>query len=121
MSFWRRLLHALGFLFPYDPFESEQMEVYEFVSDRQMLEDESQWVEEYWRRWLSLTPREQEVAIFIYNNFSLTETSERMMLSKNTVKTHLSNAMKKLGVHSQSDLRLLLYELFQYMTRAGEE
>lgn len=48
-----------------------------------------------------LTPREAEVALYIAHGLSVAEVTDRMEISRNTVRTHLANAMTKTGAHSR--------------------
>lgn len=48
----------------------------------------------------SLTPREREVLSCMVAGMNRQQISQRMFLSPNTVRTHLQNMLRKLGVHS---------------------
>lgn len=47
-----------------------------------------------------LTPREAEVMTFVAMGYNSQQIADRLYLSKNTVRVHRSNALKKLGVSS---------------------
>lgn len=48
----------------------------------------------------ALTPREREILACLADGAGRREVAERLNLSANTVRTHLTNLMAKLGVHS---------------------
>lgn len=52
----------------------------------------------------SLTPRESEVYSLLVKGRNAGYVNEELSISINTVKTHVSNIYKKLGVHSQQEL-----------------
>jgi DNA-binding NarL/FixJ family response regulator len=54
--------------------------------------------------WDSLTPTETKIAAFVEEGLSNPEIGARMMLSKRTVATHVSHILKKLDVHSRTDI-----------------
>jgi DNA-binding NarL/FixJ family response regulator len=51
-----------------------------------------------------LTPREQEVLALMEDGADNAEIASRLVISENTVKTHVSHILEKLGMHSRSDL-----------------
>jgi RNA polymerase sigma factor (sigma-70 family) len=59
----------------------------------------------------ALTPREQEVVWLTARGFTNQEIAESLVVSPETVKTHVRNALGKFGVRSKADLRLLLLDL----------
>ncbi len=54
--------------------------------------------------WDSLTPAETTVAEFVQGGLSNPEIAARLFLSKRTVATHVSHILKKLNVHSRTDI-----------------
>jgi DNA-binding CsgD family transcriptional regulator len=54
--------------------------------------------------WDSLTPTEIKIAAFVEEGLSNPEIAARMMLSRRTVATHVSHILKKLDVHSRTDI-----------------
>ena len=54
--------------------------------------------------WAALTPGERAVAELVAEGLSNPEVAERLFLSRNTVKTHLAKAMRKLGLRSRFEL-----------------
>ncbi len=58
--------------------------------------------------WRTLTQRQQQVAAYACLNMTNRQIAARLMLSPETVKTHLRNALYKFDVHSKAELRALL-------------
>jgi DNA-binding CsgD family transcriptional regulator len=54
--------------------------------------------------WDSLTPTEIKIAAFVEEGLSNPEIAARLMLSPRTVGTHVSHILKKLDVHSRTDI-----------------
>jgi DNA-binding CsgD family transcriptional regulator len=54
--------------------------------------------------WDSLTATEIKVAAFVQEGLSNPEIAARLMLSRRTVATHVSHILKKLDVHSRTDI-----------------
>jgi DNA-binding CsgD family transcriptional regulator len=54
--------------------------------------------------WDSLTPTEMKIAAFVEEGLSNPEIAARLLLSRRTVGTHVSHILKKLGVHSRTDI-----------------
>jgi DNA-binding CsgD family transcriptional regulator/tetratricopeptide (TPR) repeat protein len=54
--------------------------------------------------WDSLTPTEIKIAAFVEDGLSNPEIAGRLMLSRRTVATHVSHILKKLDVHSRTDI-----------------
>ena len=61
-------------------------------------------------RWRRLTRREQEIIALYCLGFSSSANSKRFTLSDNTIRSHVYNAMHKLGVSSRGELRGILEE-----------
>lgn len=64
--------------------------------------------EELWRKWRSLTTREQDVAALACLGFTNREIAARLNIAPDTVKSRLQNVMKKFNVHKRTELRLLM-------------
>jgi DNA-binding CsgD family transcriptional regulator len=64
--------------------------------------------EDLWRKWQSLSPREQDVAALVCLGFTNRETASRLSISPETVKSRLRNVLRKFNLHKRTDLRLLL-------------
>lgn len=75
--------------------------VEEAISRRQVDAD-------LWRRWQSLSPREQQVAALTCLNYTNPQIAARLGVAVETVRTHTRNAQMKFNVNSKSDLRVLL-------------
>jgi DNA-binding CsgD family transcriptional regulator/tetratricopeptide (TPR) repeat protein len=54
--------------------------------------------------WDSLTPTEVKIAAFVEDGLSNPEIASRLLLSRRTVATHVSHILKKLDVHSRTDI-----------------
>jgi RNA polymerase sigma factor (sigma-70 family) len=59
----------------------------------------------------TLTPREQEVTWLTARGYTNRQIAEVLVLSPETVKTHVRHVLEKLGIGSKADLRLLLLDL----------
>jgi RNA polymerase sigma factor (sigma-70 family) len=58
-----------------------------------------------------LTPREREVAWLAARGRTNRQIARSLVISEETVKTHVHNALTKFGLRKKSDLRLLLLDL----------
>ena len=54
--------------------------------------------------WDSLTPAETNITALVGEGLSNPEIAAKLMLSRRTVATHVSHILKKLGVHSRTDI-----------------
>jgi DNA-binding CsgD family transcriptional regulator len=54
--------------------------------------------------WDSLTPTEMKVAALVQGGLSNPEIAAKLLLSRRTVATHVSHILRKLGVHSRTDI-----------------
>ena len=59
----------------------------------------------------SLTPREQEVTWLAARGQTNRQIAGTLVISSETVKSHIHNVLVKFGLRSKSDLRLLLLDL----------
>ncbi len=64
--------------------------------------------EENWRKWQSLTPREQEVVALICLHYTSRQISAMLAISPETVKSHVEHIMEKFDVRDRNTLRRLL-------------
>src|SRR3972149_2440189 len=71
--------------------------------------------------WHTLTPREQEVTALVCLNLTNAEIAERLVVSSETVKTHVKNVLYKLHLHSKAELRQLLSDWDFSAWGAGED
>lgn len=58
-----------------------------------------------------LTARQQEVAWLAADGRTNRQIAETLVISTETVKTHVANVLERLGLRSKAELRLLLLEL----------
>jgi DNA-binding CsgD family transcriptional regulator len=125
MSIWRKLLSVIG-LRPssarrrYEVSESMHVTLTTLSQHDGRPEDElihdllaaglTQYYEseDLWRKWQSLSPREQDVAALVCLGFTNRETASRLSISPETVKSRLRNVLRKFNLHKRTDLRLLL-------------
>jgi len=125
MSIWRKLLSLIGLRPISAPRKfqvSESMQVtlttlaqYEGRPENELIQDlvaagltqyyES---EDLWRKWRSLTPREQDVAALVCLGFTNREIAARLSIAPNTVKSRLQNILRKFNIHKRTDLRAML-------------
>lgn len=54
--------------------------------------------------WDSLTPTEAKIADYVAEGLSNPEIAAKLLLSRRTVATHVSHVLKKLNVHSRTDI-----------------
>jgi RNA polymerase sigma factor (sigma-70 family) len=59
----------------------------------------------------SLTPREREITWLAARGRTNQEIAAQLVISPETVKSHVRSALGKFGLHSKSDLRMLLLDL----------
>jgi len=64
--------------------------------------------EELWKQWESLSPREKEVTALACLGYTNKEIAEKLVISPETVKTHLRNALIKFNMNSKAELRSAL-------------
>ena len=61
-------------------------------------------------RWRTLTPREQEVTALVCLNHTNRQIASLLVLSPETVKTHMRNILSKFDISSKEEMRQVLYE-----------
>jgi DNA-binding CsgD family transcriptional regulator len=69
---------------------------------------ERQMAENYWKRWQALTPREQQVAALVCLNHTSRQIAALLVISPETVKTHVSNLLRKFNLPTRQELRQVL-------------
>lgn len=57
--------------------------------------------------WGSLTPTELDVVLLVTDGLSNPEMTDRLFMSRETVKTHLSHVYAKLGIANRTELAAL--------------
>ncbi len=62
----------------------------------------------YWQCWQSLTPREQDVVALICQGLTNLQIADQLVISSETVKTHVHNVLIKFGLNTRSELRQIL-------------
>jgi len=65
---------------------------------------------ETWKRWMTLSRREQEVAALVCLEYTTRQIAARLKVSPNTVKTHARNLLCKFNLHSRGELRTMLMD-----------
>jgi DNA-binding CsgD family transcriptional regulator len=65
-------------------------------------------LDELWPRWESLSPREQQVAALTCLGYTNRQIAGRLVLSPETVKTHIRHMLQKFGLASKAELRQAL-------------
>lgn len=125
MSFWQRLLRLLGYRkssdrlsFPVDAILIRSLQELAEVERRSETELASELLtyalaqrnvaEANLLRWRGLSEREQEVAALICLGYTNREIAIRLVISTETVKSHVSRILNKFGLHNRSDLRQVL-------------
>lgn len=63
---------------------------------------------ELWSRWQSLSMREQEVAALICLGYTSRQIAVKLVISPETVKSHVRNLTNKFGVRDRRELRQAL-------------
>lgn len=121
---WKRLLSALGLRqvhrcsfalegelaeYIYALAEREQRPAQEVIAElvRSGL-SQRELSQEVWQRWYGLSHRERQVAALICLEYSTGEIAARLVISPETVKTHVRNILNKFDLHSRDELRMLL-------------
>ncbi len=132
MSFFRRLLYALGF-YTHPPGDAvdrterhfelddtlqaslqdladrEHREVEEMAFDLlQQAVDERQAAAVSLQSWQRLTPRQHEIAALICLGYTNQRIASRLKISPETVKTHIRNLLNRFGARTKADLRRIL-------------
>jgi DNA-binding CsgD family transcriptional regulator len=63
-----------------------------------------------YHRWQTLSQREQEVAALVCLGYSYREIAIRLVISPETVKSHMKRVLYKFALHSKDELRMLTAE-----------
>lgn len=124
LTFWQRLLNDLGSRLPArQPFQlgEELQQSLEHLAARERRTQEEimvdlltcalaqrQAAEVNLHRWRELSPRERQVAALICLDLTNRQIAGRLMISPETVKTHVRHILEKFQVRSKLSLRLTL-------------
>jgi len=127
MKFWERLFFVLGLprgrenrLFELDEnvhLALANMAVQEQRPARELQADllmsalaQRETVHALWRRWQSLSPREQQAGALACLGYTNRQIAGRLGVAEETVKTHIKNALVKFNLHGKAELRMALRE-----------
>jgi DNA-binding CsgD family transcriptional regulator len=69
---------------------------------------ERQVAEQSWQSWQLLTPREQHIAALVCLNHTGRQIAAHLVLSPETVKTHMRNILRKFNLRTRQELRQAL-------------
>lgn len=124
MSYWNKLLSALGFhwtrkrSFNFDEelvkslrmlAELEQRSENEVAADLLSSALARHTIgEDYLRRWEALSAREQQVVSLLVLDYTNRQIAAALSVSVDTVKSHVAHALHKFDMHSRSELRKAL-------------
>lgn len=126
MSLWQRLLRVLGYQrSPSNKLSFEvDLELWYSLQDLAKEEHRSQdelavellsfaltqrdSAELYLERWRLLSDREKQVAALICLGYTNREIARRLVISSETVKSHVRNLLRKFGLRSKLELRQAL-------------
>lgn len=125
MSLWQKLLQTLGLQGSKRTFELDQplVEALQHLARREnrpqdevamdLLSsalEQHQAAQDNLRVWRLLSAREQQVAALICLNYTNRQIASRLVISTETVKSHVRAVLRKFRVHSKSELRRALAE-----------
>jgi len=71
-------------------------------------------------RWITLTQRQQEIALLIHAGHTFRQIAQALQLSENSVHTHIRYIYARMGVSSKNELRTLMLKpelLDEYMKK----
>jgi DNA-binding NarL/FixJ family response regulator len=60
------------------------------------------------QHWRALSPREKQVAALVCSGLTGRQTAARLVISPETVKTHMRHILRKIGLCSRRELRMML-------------
>ena len=66
-------------------------------------------IDDLYQRWLSFSPRDQDVIALTCLGYTNRQIAFRLGISVGTVKSYIQNVFYKLNLHSKTDLRLTFY------------
>lgn len=125
MTLWQRLLNTFGFhratdrlSFQVDPellqslqglAENEQRPQDEVAADLLSIALAQRDAANFFlERWRDLSPREQQVAALVCLGYTNRQIANRLVISIETVKSHVRNILNKFNLHSKIELRQTL-------------
>jgi DNA-binding NarL/FixJ family response regulator len=62
------------------------------------------------RLWMTLTPREQDVAALVYAGYPTSKIAHLLGVSVETVRSHIYHILRKVNLHSKVELNLALQQ-----------
>ena len=77
----------------------------DLLSEALMRRQEEEDKLEYWR---SLSPREQQIVALVCLNYTNRQIADRLVISPETVKTHVANMLRKYNLRRRADLHQYL-------------
>lgn len=126
MSIWHRLLYLIGLrqtpgprTYHLDVSDSLQVTLSTIAQDEGRPEhdlipellnaglDQYTSKERLWKRWSTLSSREQDVAAFVCLGFTNRQIAARLGISPETVKDRLETALIKFNITKRTELRVL--------------
>ena len=124
MSIWQNLLRLLGFSRPDHlnlEVDAEMIESLHHLAQRERRTEKELATELLsmalvqrgtaeinLRRWQALSPREQQVTALVCLGYTNAQIAARLVLSQETVKTHVRNVLYKFNLRSKAELRRVL-------------
>ncbi len=63
---------------------------------------------EAYQRWQTLSPREQQTAALVCLGYAQREIALKLVISPETVKSHMKRVLQKFNLHSRDELRIVL-------------
>lgn len=120
MSLWQKLLQALSIQGGKRNYELDQplVDVLQQLAELEkrpqgevaadllsVALEERQVNEVNLKTWRALSAREQQVTALICLNYTNHQIANRLTISKETVKSHVRNILRKFDVHSKAELR----------------
>ena len=61
-----------------------------------------------YQRWKTLSPREQQITALVCLGYTNRQIADRLVISPETVKSHMKRVLVKYDLHSKHELRMLM-------------